>query len=83
MTSANPALPPVTDPRPRRELTRCACGKAATRELDAIAAQRRHLLMVELPDYTLEAERPVRLVDVFDGASRRSRTTTCGPWPEW
>ncbi|PVR94156.1 DUF899 family protein, partial [Salmonella enterica] len=27
--------------------------KAATRELDAIAAQRRRLPMVELPDYTL------------------------------
>ena len=30
--------------------------KAATRELDAIAAQRRRLPMVELPDYTLEGE---------------------------
>ena len=28
--------------------------KAATRELDAIAAARRRLPMVELPDYTLE-----------------------------
>jgi predicted dithiol-disulfide oxidoreductase (DUF899 family) len=27
--------------------------KAATRELDAIAAQRRRLPMVELPDYTI------------------------------
>ena len=27
--------------------------KAATRELDAIAAQRRRLPMIELPDYTL------------------------------
>jgi predicted dithiol-disulfide oxidoreductase (DUF899 family) len=45
--------------------------KAATRELDAIAAQRRRLPMVELPDYTLEsAEGPVRLVDVFDGRSQ-------------
>ena len=42
--------------------------KAATRELDAIAAQRRRLPMVELPDYTLEGEDgPVRLVDVFAG----------------
>ena len=42
--------------------------KAATRELDAIAAARRRLPMVELPDYTLEgATGPVRLVDVFDG----------------
>ena len=43
--------------------------KAATRELDAIAAQRRRLPMVKLPDYTLVgADGPVRLVDVFEGA---------------
>lgn len=42
--------------------------KAATKELDAIAAARRHLPMVELPDYTLGgADGPVRLVDVFEG----------------
>jgi predicted dithiol-disulfide oxidoreductase (DUF899 family) len=42
--------------------------KAATRELDAIAAARRRLPMVEMPDYVLEgADGPVRLVDVFDG----------------
>lgn len=42
--------------------------KAATRELDAIAAQRRRLPMVKMPDYTLmSAEGPVRLVDVFGG----------------
>jgi predicted dithiol-disulfide oxidoreductase (DUF899 family) len=42
--------------------------KAATRELDAIAAARRRLPMVELPDYTLEGPSgPVRLVDIFDG----------------
>jgi len=42
--------------------------KAATRELDAIAAARRRLPMVELPDYTLEgADGPVRLADVFEG----------------
>jgi predicted dithiol-disulfide oxidoreductase (DUF899 family) len=42
--------------------------KAATRELDAIAAQRRRLPMVEMPDYVLEGvEGPVRLVDVFEG----------------
>jgi predicted dithiol-disulfide oxidoreductase (DUF899 family) len=41
--------------------------KAATRELDAIAAARRRLPMVELPDYTLDGPHgPVRLVDVFD-----------------
>jgi predicted dithiol-disulfide oxidoreductase (DUF899 family) len=45
--------------------------KAATRELDAIAAQRRRLPMVELPDYTLiGAHGPIRLVDVFGGRSQ-------------
>ena len=42
--------------------------KAATRELDAIAAARRRLPMVELPEYTLEgADGAVRLADMFDG----------------
>ncbi|GIG30197.1 DUF899 domain-containing protein [Cellulomonas marina] len=64
------ALPPVVDADTwsaaladlrRRE-------KAATRELDAIAAQRRRLPMVRLPEYTLTGEDgPVRLVDVFEG----------------
>jgi predicted dithiol-disulfide oxidoreductase (DUF899 family) len=45
--------------------------KAATRELDAIAAARRRLPMVELPDYTLEGpDGEVRLVDLFDGHSQ-------------
>ncbi|TXI43392.1 MAG: DUF899 domain-containing protein [Mycobacterium sp.] len=45
--------------------------KAATRELDAIAAQRRRLPMVQLPDYTLIGpDGPVRLVDIFDGHSQ-------------
>jgi predicted dithiol-disulfide oxidoreductase (DUF899 family) len=45
--------------------------KAATRELDAIAAQRRRLPMVKVPDYTLEGEQgPVRLADVFGGKSQ-------------
>lgn len=45
--------------------------KAATRELDAIAAQRRRLPMVELRDYTLVgADGPVRLADVFKGKSQ-------------
>jgi predicted dithiol-disulfide oxidoreductase (DUF899 family) len=43
--------------------------KAATRELDAIAAARRRLPVVEMPDYVLEgADGPVRLIDVFEGA---------------
>lgn len=45
--------------------------KAATRELDAIAAQRRRLPMVQMPDYTLiGADGPVRLADIFDGCSQ-------------
>ncbi len=64
------ALPPVVDAEAgRRELAELRKReKAATRELDAIAAQRRRLPMVELPDYTLVGEDgPVRLVDVFEG----------------
>jgi predicted dithiol-disulfide oxidoreductase (DUF899 family) len=67
------ALPPVVDADTwRRELDALRVReKAATRELDAIAAQRRRLPMVELPDYTLDGEDgPTRLVDVFDGASQ-------------
>ncbi|WP_166979829.1 DUF899 domain-containing protein [Paramicrobacterium fandaimingii] len=45
--------------------------KAATRELDAIAAERRRLPMVELPEYTLDGETgPIRLADVFEGRSQ-------------
>jgi predicted dithiol-disulfide oxidoreductase (DUF899 family) len=64
------ALPPIVD----QETWEAALAdlrvreKAATRELDAIAAQRRRLPMVELPDYVLEgADGPVRLVDIFEG----------------
>ncbi|WP_327290289.1 DUF899 family protein [Streptomyces sp. NBC_01198] len=40
--------------------------KAATRELDAIAAERRRLPMVRMPDYVLEGEDgPVRLAEIF------------------
>ncbi|YCK40863.1 DUF899 domain-containing protein [Actinomadura sp. ATCC 39365] len=67
--SAN-ALPPVVDAetwRLRLDELR-AREKAATRELDAIAAQRRRLPMVRMPDYVLEGEDgPVRLADVFEG----------------
>jgi predicted dithiol-disulfide oxidoreductase (DUF899 family) len=71
MTAA--ALPPVVDAETwQRQLDALrAREKAATRELDAIAAQRRRLPMVKMPDYTLEGERgPVRLADVFDGKSQ-------------
>ena len=62
------ALPPIVDQQTWRAAledlrTR---EKAATRELDAIAAQRRRLPMVQMPDYTLIGRGgPVRLVDVF------------------
>ena len=45
--------------------------KAATRELDAIAAQRRRLPMVRMPEYTLiGAHGPVTLAELFDGKSQ-------------
>ena len=67
------ALPPIVDSDTWRtaldELRRRE--KAATRELDAIAAQRRRLPMVEMPDYTLIGKAgPVRLADVFEGRSQ-------------
>src|SRR6201991_4413254 len=68
MTTSTSAKPPVVD----QETWRAALDdlrrreKAATRELDAIAAQRRRLPMVEMPDYTLVGkDGPVRLVDLF------------------
>jgi predicted dithiol-disulfide oxidoreductase (DUF899 family) len=67
------ALPPVVDAATwQRELDALRVReKAATRELDAIAAQRRRLPMVRLPDYTLEGEQgPVSLADVFEGKSQ-------------
>jgi len=64
------AVPPIVDPHTWEvalaELrTR---EKVATHELDAIAAARRRLPMVELPDYRLDGvDGPVRLVDMFEG----------------
>jgi predicted dithiol-disulfide oxidoreductase (DUF899 family) len=74
-------MPPIVDEATwRRALDDLrAREKAATRELDAIAAQRRRLPMVALPDYTLEGPTgPVRLVDVFDG--RRQLITYHHMW---
>ena len=64
------AVPPIVDQRAWEaavaELR--VREKAATRELDSIAAARRRLPMVQLPDYTLDgADGPVRLADVFEG----------------
>ena len=67
------ALPPVVDADTwQRELDALRRReKAATRELDAVAAERRRLPMVEMPDYTLEGEDgPVRLAEIFDGRSQ-------------
>ncbi|MDG3015282.1 DUF899 domain-containing protein [Speluncibacter jeojiensis] len=66
-------LPPIVDAEAwQRELDALrAREKAATRELDTIAAARRRLPMVRMPDYTLEGEAgAVRLADVFDGNSQ-------------
>ncbi|MEB3063784.1 DUF899 domain-containing protein [[Mycobacterium] zoologicum] len=63
-------MPPIVDETTwREELDALRVReKAATAELDAIAAQRRRLPMVELPDYVFEGEGgPIRLTDVFDG----------------
>jgi predicted dithiol-disulfide oxidoreductase (DUF899 family) len=71
-TDTSPAaLPPIVDQAQwEAELAALRVReKAATRELDAIAAARRRLPMVQLPDYVLEgAEGPIRLADVFEGA---------------
>ncbi len=67
------ALPPVVDADTwQQQLDALRVReKAATRELDAIAAQRRRLPMVEMPDYTLDGQDgPVRLVDAFGDASQ-------------
>ena len=71
MTTAG--LPPVVDEQVwQRELEALRVReKAATRELDAIAAQRRRLPMVAMPDYVLEGENgPVCLAEIFDGKSQ-------------
>lgn len=68
MSTTGNALPPVVDRSTwEKELAALRVReKAATRELDAIAAQRRRLPMVEMPDYVLEGEDgPVRLAEVF------------------
>ncbi|WP_306320322.1 MULTISPECIES: DUF899 family protein [unclassified Streptomyces] len=70
MTSTGNATPPVVDCATwEKELAALRVReKAATRELDAIAAQRRRLPMVEMPEYVLEGEEgPVRLAEVFGG----------------
>ncbi|WP_307381329.1 DUF899 family protein [Microbacterium sp. W4I20] len=73
VSTAQTPLPPVVDSDTwQRELDALRVReKAATRELDAIAAQRRRLPMVRMPEYTLVgAEGEVRLTDLFDGHSQ-------------
>lgn len=72
-TSSPTALPPVVDHATwRAELDDLRIReKAATRELDAIAAQRRRLPMVQMPDHVLMGE---------DGAWTSSTTTTPASW---
>ncbi len=69
-----PAIPPVVDRSTwQQQLDELRVReKAATRELDAIAAQRRRLPAVELPPYRLIAEdgSEVSLADVFEGTSQ-------------
>ncbi|MEV4894387.1 DUF899 family protein [Nonomuraea sp. NPDC055795] len=67
------ALPPVVDVETwQRQLDELRVReKAATRELDAIAAQRRRLPMVRMPDYILEGENgKIQLTDIFDGKTQ-------------
>jgi len=71
--SQSVAVPPIADQQTWEaalaELR--AREKAATRELDAIAAARRRLPMVEMPEYTLDGvDGPARLVDVFEGSGQ-------------
>ncbi|MGC2653452.1 MAG: DUF899 family protein [Mycobacterium sp.] len=68
-----PGLPPVVDQETwQHELDALRVReKAATRELDAIAAQRRRLPMVEMTNVILDGENgPTRLANVFDGRSQ-------------
>ncbi|HVX44066.1 MAG TPA: DUF899 family protein [Mycobacteriales bacterium] len=67
------SLPPVVDADTwQRHLDELRIReKAATRELDAIAAQRRRMPMVRLPEYTLQGEDgPVTLAEIFGGRSQ-------------
>jgi len=73
MSTGSTPLPPVADADTwREELAALRVReKAATRELDAIAAQRRRLPMVRLPEYTLVgADGPITLAEIFDGRSQ-------------
>ena len=80
MTQTTSAKPPVVDQQTWRsaldELRRRE--KAATRELDAIAAQRRRLPMVEMPDYTLIGRR--WLVEC-EGGKRTARSGNAAAAP--
>jgi predicted dithiol-disulfide oxidoreductase (DUF899 family) len=72
-STAAQAMPEVVDAQTWRAALAELRGreKAVTRELDAIAAARRRLPMVQMPEYQLTgADGPVRLADVFGGRSQ-------------
>jgi predicted dithiol-disulfide oxidoreductase (DUF899 family) len=76
--ATRPALPPIVEASAwEKELAALRVReKAATRELDAIAAQRRRLPMVEMPDYVLEGEQgPVRLAGTPTAVAPSSSAT--------
>ena len=72
MTIAAP-LPPIVDKATwAKEVDALLLReKAATKELDAIAAARRRLPMTLMPDYTFQsADGPIKFADVFQGHSQ-------------
>src|SRR3984885_8344890 len=81
------ALPPIVDASAwQRQLDALrAREKAATRELDATAAERRRMPMVKMPGYTLEGEEgPVRLAELLGrGAPLIVYKHMCFPDEQW
>jgi predicted dithiol-disulfide oxidoreductase (DUF899 family) len=70
---AQPVLPDVVDQETWEKALAAHRDeeKELTRRLDALAAARRRLPMVELPEYTLRGERgETRLVDAFEGRTQ-------------
>jgi hypothetical protein len=77
------ALPPVVDAATweRRLQALRAREKAAARELDAIAAERRRLPMVEMPDYTLASSWHCHTPSLLPVESHKTRHRLRGPPP--
>lgn len=80
--TSEPVPPDVIDQRTWEEKSLAAHHaeeKELTRRLDALAAARRRLLMVRLPEYTLRGDRgETTLVDIFEG--RRQLVTYRYTW---